>query len=285
MTRNLPTRLTSILGVVCGLLLLSPVFADAQKFELKPNYQPGMSWTFDQTMRCDTHNTASAGNEITDIREKTTHVRKGTMQVLAVKDGMPTELRITFDPTCGNRVNSNGREQAQPFALAGQTVALRKDADGNITNDFKGQLDQATLTAINGTQPFQGPNGPMNLEVSSTGKLDFGGSNKPIAGQPVLLSNVPPATPASPFSGSFKGDKLSMQIKSGTGGQCTGTIQLGGKSFPFFAQANGNKLDGIFQSGGDHFAFIATFDNGTITLTSGGTTYTLTQSGNPLEQK
>ena len=79
---------------------------------------------------------------------------------------------------------------------------------------------------------------------------------------------------ADRFAGVFQGEKLRVELKS-VGGQYTGTIQLQGDAFPLIAKRQGNGIQGTFQTQGQSFAFQATLDDDTLTLTSDNTPYKL----------
>ena len=55
----------------------------------------------------------------------------------------------------------------------------------------------------------------------------------------------------------------------------SGTLTMHDKRYPVAATGNGNKVTGTFESDGSQFEFSATLDSGTMSLESGGNTYTL----------
>lgn len=64
-----------------------------------------------------------------------------------------------------------------------------------------------------------------------------------------------------------------------------GTFSLGGRSFPATAHVSGQSIEGSFTSGSSSFPFTATLDGDTLTLVTGGKTYTtkrLIEAANPL---
>lgn len=79
------------------------------------------------------------------------------------------------------------------------------------------------------------------------------------------------------FAGTFAGDGLTLELQ-GSHGHYTGHLRFDERTFPLAAQAVGNTLSGTFESGGSRFEFSATLEGHTLTFTSGGATYVLTQA-------
>ncbi|MBI2927235.1 MAG: hypothetical protein HYY24_16195 [Verrucomicrobia bacterium] len=101
-----------------------------------------------------------------------------------------------------------------------------------------------------------------------------------------LLSVVLSAV-AADFAGTFKGDELTVTLAASQG-QYTGTIQMQDKKFFCTARETEGRLAGTFESERNPFEFTATLQGGTLTLQSGGTSYTLQKqvaAVNPLAKK
>lgn len=104
----------------------------------------------------------------------------------------------------------------------------------------------------------------------------------------LLLCLIFPGTVslAADFTGEFKGDKLSAEIKP-DGDNFTGSIHLGSNTFPLKAHTEEGKLVGNFTSQGHDFPFTAKLDGDSMSLISGTTTYTMNRKPaapiNPLE--
>jgi hypothetical protein len=87
-----------------------------------------------------------------------------------------------------------------------------------------------------------------------------------------------------PFAGRFSDGRLAVDWTE-SGDSYTGTIALANQSFPSSAHADGANIAGTFVSGGNQFPFSATLQGDTLTLTTGGATYTLQRAAaaaNPL---
>lgn len=93
---------------------------------------------------------------------------------------------------------------------------------------------------------------------------------------------APVATQAEGFSGTFSDGNLTVTLQ-GADAAYSGQFSLGAQTYPATARANGSTLTGSFQSGGSSFDFSAVLAGDSLTLQSGGMTYTLTrQASNPL---
>jgi hypothetical protein len=317
------------------------------------------------------------------------------VQVLAIKDGQASAIKVTFDQSCADSGSQNGQAENHPFALAGKIVMVKKDDLGIITIDGAATDDATTkeltqlLAQLNPFLPktavgvgdawdgnsdaimkaFElGPNDAAELKCKfakvgqvgnhKTADVDFTGRIKknesglifvldlkgtarinletgqvlqddltgqtnvegqtqgpqggpvnvtgtgtmenhqaiqlagggdvapaPAAGNVVVGGNNPLGGGAadSPFAGEYHGDKLSAVFAADGPGQFKGTIQMGEQKFPATAKVDGGKLVGSFTVQGSSFDFTAVLDNGTMTLSSGGTDYTMKKAvANPL---
>jgi hypothetical protein len=77
----------------------------------------------------------------------------------------------------------------------------------------------------------------------------------------------------APFAGVFKSNVMALTLQGD--GDYTGTLEFKGKSYPVTASAQGNTLSGTFDSDGSSFDFSATLQDTTLTLESGGQSYTM----------
>ena len=75
---------------------------------------------------------------------------KASIEVVSVKNGLASEVKITYDPSCADNGEQNGQKQSMPFPLAGKSVDVKVDDSGQITTDA-GQLDPQTMSAIKDT--------------------------------------------------------------------------------------------------------------------------------------
>jgi hypothetical protein len=78
----------------------------------------------------------------------------------------------------------------------------------------------------------------------------------------------------APYAGRFSDGTLAVDLSADASGY-TGLITLGQRQFPTAARADGNTLTGTFDSGGTHFPYTAILANDTLSLITGGKTYTL----------
>jgi hypothetical protein len=87
---------------------------------------------------------------------------------------------------------------------------------------------------------------------------------------------------ANGYVGTFKNDQMEIKL-TGKGQQYTGTIHFNGQQLRATAQETQGRLEGMFQSQGNHFAFTALLKGTTLTFSTGGATYMLEkQILNPL---
>jgi hypothetical protein len=387
--------------VMIGLLAVVHAAHADDQLQPKAVLQVGQKWDFSED-GSQTMDMQVGGQPLKQIMK---HTRKGTVEVLAVKDGNPTAIKVTFDQSCGDKGSQNDQANDLPFPLAGKIVIIKKDdlcivtiqgaatneattnelsqmlspmhpilpktaasvgdawdgnpdatnkefelgpndtaevkckftkvgqvgdrktADVNVTGHIKknqnglnftfdlkgtarvdllsGQTLDSTMTGQTTVQgQTQGPQGaPVN--VQGNGTMDnhqvmqlTGGGDAAAGGNglPTSSGNAPTAggSPAannplggggtdSPFAGEYHGDKLSAVFTADGQGQFKGTIQMGEQKFPATAKVDSGKLVGTFTVQGSSFDFTAVLDNGTMTLSSGGTDYTMKKAvANPL---
>ena len=78
----------------------------------------------------------------------------------------------------------------------------------------------------------------------------------------------------------YSDGQLTVEL-AGTGDSLTGTFTLNNQQFPVVARSNSANIEGTFTVGSDAFPFTATLDGSTLTLTSGGKTYSLKRISPP----
>ena len=114
--------------------------ADTAKHEVKLNAHEGDRWDFDMTRKTDL---TVAGQHT--VEQANSSRRKGTEQVLEVKDGRPIAVRITYDKE--STTTNPGQPAEQPFPLAGKAITVRRDEAGKVTSDA-GPLDAGTAQEV-----------------------------------------------------------------------------------------------------------------------------------------
>lgn len=196
--------------------------------------------------------------------------------------------------------NTGGRQVATvefSISMSGavQGMTMKSDLGGKGTIDVvSGQpIDVEISGPIKGSGRQQTPNGAF--DVAMDGKMTMnlkasrGGGGAGAGGNPGVTIPAVGGNPlgaAPDFAGTFTNADMTVKLVSGVAGW-TGTIKKGNNEFPISkATTNGSKISGKFTVGADAFDFDASLDGKTLTLTTGGATYTLTRaaSANPLGQ-
>ena len=108
---------------------------------------PGEKYEFDakNTMKEKGQITAN-GQVAQPIEQGFDQRRKGTIEVVAAENGMPTSLTITFDAESSNAGNM-GQQQVPKFSLAGRTVHVAKK-DGIVSSDLGNEIDTPTVQEV-----------------------------------------------------------------------------------------------------------------------------------------
>jgi hypothetical protein len=218
-----------------------------------------------------------------------------TLKLLSVKDlnGRSTaEIKVSVVA-----MKAQGGIQSQ-LILQGTSLVDLQTGHAIKTN-------LAGTIKLNGQQSSTDPNGNAvtyqidgNGTITSSGSADFitgdagGAPATPTVNVP---TNVPtpaapgainPLAPPASFTGKFASDTLTLD-GADSNGDFQGSILLGQNKFPAKAKINAQSLDGTFEAGGNSFPFTANLDGDTVTLSSGGKTYTLKRSApapvNPLD--
>jgi hypothetical protein len=137
----------------------------------------------------------------------------------------------------------------------------------------------------------------MRLRIISPVKLQGGGNGgrimrsiSSVFGVLGLLVPCSMLLAAGPFEGKFSDGKLTAQWvhlgnQAGAADSYAGTISLGQQQFQSTAHADGQAIEGDFLAGANSFPFSGKLDGETLTLTTGGATYTLQRQAaavNPL---
>ena len=101
------------------------------------------------------------------------------------------------------------------------------------------------------------------------------------AGASVVTSSRNPlagGSGASPFSGTFSGEGVSLSLQpSGSG--LSGTLLFNGNRFPVSATVSGNTIQGNFSANGSSYPFSARLTGGVMKFSTGGTAYSLRKTG------
>ncbi len=109
-----------------GFLLIAVGFAApgfaAERIEFR--LPPGFSYTFDNVTDSTSVLDVSADGQSMTVEQKMKQRIRGSVEVLESADGIPSRVRIGFDPSSGSTMSSNGATEEMPFALAGQTIEV-----------------------------------------------------------------------------------------------------------------------------------------------------------------
>jgi hypothetical protein len=174
-------------------------------------------------------------------------------------------------------------------------IETTTNVEGSSQVDLKtGQTIGADVTGkmtTRGNKDVNGANGQaMKIDVNAEGTIESHQTVALISGAapaeagiaPPPMHDNPLAPRAASFAGTYKGNELALEL-AGDPGHYTGTLTLQDKKYPVTGHSDGNKLTGSFESDGAQFDVSATLDSDTLTLTSGGNTYTLKKpAANPL---
>ena len=123
----------------------------AESIELKQAAKEGQRYRFDSTNSMDMKVKYTAAGQTQEAEQTITQVVKGAAEVVQVSGGRPVSLRIEFTDDCGGKIeSSNGESHDQKASFAGQTIAIRRDSNGTISNDGRNisDADQKTLSGF-----------------------------------------------------------------------------------------------------------------------------------------
>lgn len=140
------------LGRTCRFALLivlagSSAALSQQTYTLKPRSQAGDRWAFDVTSSIQQKGTVTPNGQPEPIDQSAMQVRKGTIETLAVQDGLPTAVRVKYDLDSKNSGTLAG-QAAPPFSLVGRTITIRRGVNGQITNDLAQQPDEPSQAEL-----------------------------------------------------------------------------------------------------------------------------------------
>jgi hypothetical protein len=129
---------------VNALAVNSVAAAAAEKVTLKLALEPGLAWTFDSNSVSIYSETVIQNGESKPPTITTRTHTAGRTQVLAVKDGKPTSLRVSYADDCSQTTESLNQRQNHPWFGAGKTITITQRDDGTVTDDFTGDADAAS---------------------------------------------------------------------------------------------------------------------------------------------
>jgi hypothetical protein len=157
----------------------------------------------------------------------------------------------------------------QMMPMCQQLVANPSAADGIEKGQEVLAICQAAIAKTGGTTPN------TQTSTQTQGNNPLGQTDNQNAANPLG------ASVADPLAGSYAGQNISL-ILTGAGSY-TGELVFNGQTYPVQATANGQTLTGTFSNSGTNFDFTATLQGTTLTLQSGGSTFTLEKAAaNPL---
>jgi len=203
-------------------------------------------------------------------------------KLLAIKD---LEGRQVADVSVAGRIVKHDQGFIETTTTLGGVSRVDLLTGQTLNADVIGKMSSR------GTNQVNGPNGqPVKIEVNADGEIESHQAVRPVGGVAAVdtgnaaqpMHENPLAPQSASFAGSYKGDELSLALE-GDPSHYTGKLTLGDKTYPVVAHSDGKTLAGTFESDGNNFDFTATHEAGTLTLTSGGNTYTLKKAAaNPL---
>jgi hypothetical protein len=146
MTRS-PIRASALALTLAWLACAAPLSAQ-QTYTLKARSRPGDKWAFDVSSVIKQKGQITANGQPQPIDQSADQHRRGTMEILAAANDVPTAIRVTFDADSANGGSFAG-QPAPKFAMAGKTVTLRREPEGAISNDLVQPPDEQTLGELN----------------------------------------------------------------------------------------------------------------------------------------
>jgi hypothetical protein len=201
------------------------------------------------------------------IRKGAGQATQGTQTGTPTTQTMPpntqTTVPTTLTPELQAQVDAMTPEQLQQMLPQCQQLAANPSAADGIE---KGQevlaICQAVIAKTAGTTP--------NTQTTAPTTQTQG--NNPLQTNNQNAIN-PLGAVADPLAGSYNGQNISLTLSGA--GTYTGELTFNGQTYPVQATANGQTLTGIFSSSGTNFDFTATLQGTTLTLLSGGSSFTL----------
>lgn len=138
--------------VAVAVLVLGSVALAQDKVDLKVRMNKGDRFAFNSQSVVRMQMKIAAGPQTQDVNQTTTDLEKGTFAILAADNGVPSSIQITYEAGwCGKKTETAGQPaDAKPSPLAGKTLTVTRGADGKVTTDFQGQLDEDLLKELAG---------------------------------------------------------------------------------------------------------------------------------------
>lgn len=119
--------------------------------ELAYRVPEGLNYTFSEATRSDNQLTIKGNGQEGQVQQIVATSLAGAATVVAVAEGRPSTVRLSFDPTSRTEYTINGNVQPEPFALAGQSVEVDVSGERIVAVRQSGSaisVDAATLDAI-----------------------------------------------------------------------------------------------------------------------------------------
>jgi len=95
----------------------------------------------------------------------------------------------------------------------------------------------------------------------------------------LLISSGAMAASTSPYAGTYRNDRMVIEILDKGAGECAGSILVRGEVFPFTAREKAGALLGSFTMDDENVRFRAPFDGTTLTFAMEDESYALTREG------
>lgn len=99
-----------------------------------------------------------------------------------------------------------------------------------------------------------------------------------LAGLLLAVSGAAPAS-ASPYAGTYRNDRVMIEVRDAGAGECAGSITVRGEVFRFTARETAGALVGSFTADDEAVPFRATLDGETLIFAAEGESFTLTRQG------
>ena len=169
-----------ILIPVSLLLTMAAPLCAAERIEYR--MPPGFAYSFDNTTDASSVLDVTSGGQRTTLEQKLKQRIKGSVEVLKSSGGVPTLLRIHFDPVSGTTTTTSGNTDELPFALAGETVevAVSEEQVTSVRNaegrelSRAGALDEDSLSVVSEIAVAERailPDGPVGIGDRWTARL------------------------------------------------------------------------------------------------------------------
>jgi len=163
------------------LLIAAAASTDAAE-RIEYRMPAGFAYSFDNTTDAASVLDVTTGGQRTTLEQTLEQRVKGAVEILESPDGVPTRLRVYFDPSSGSTTTTFGNSEELPLALAGQTVevAVQNEQVVSIRSDdgrellHAGALDEGTLSVVSEIAVAERamlPDGPVNIGDEWTARL------------------------------------------------------------------------------------------------------------------